>query len=50
MSRDPGLFNDATRVVAEMLAGVSGVELMSDVEEDFSNSMFTNVRTQYIKT
>ncbi|KAL5250458.1 hypothetical protein ACHWQZ_G016251 [Mnemiopsis leidyi] len=41
MSRDPGVFEGATRAVTEMLAGVSGVDILSDVEDDFSNDILT---------
>ena len=39
MSRDPGIFDGATRAVTEMLAGVSGVDIFSDTEDDFSNDI-----------
>lgn len=39
MSRDPGIFDGATRAVTEMLAGVSGVDIFSDTEDDFSNEI-----------
>ena len=43
MSRDPGIFEGATRAVSEMLAGVSGVDILSDAEDDFSNDILMKV-------
>ena len=47
MSRDPGVFEGATRAVTEMLAGVSGVDILSDVEDDFSNDILTKVQALF---
>jgi hypothetical protein len=49
MSRDPGVFEGATRAVTEMLAGVSGVDILSDMEDDFSNDILIKVRALLIR-